>query len=540
MSDTKVIECSIINPSLAHLYNVSESIWETEFKKHLEYVNFEVQGMLTRHTINYEWKQRNISTWSRKKDELVSKLIVPLYKSSKHGKLYNISCRPGSLHLLKQCKTKLHITETFQYPSQNPLVYEWTNDFPFKLHPYQNESIQRLPTQRHAHVEITTGGGKAAIILKIVKNSGLRCAVIVPGKENFKSLTSEFTKYFGSDKIGLYGDGKKVLNRPITICIGKSLSLIQKEKNPEAWTFFQSLDMMLVDESHTWGAQSMSKVCYGLLAKIPYRLFLSATQVRSKEVDNLLFSIIGPCVFSLTTAEAVRREYISYHRYEVYKDIPATTTAEQEEALTKALHDTPMAIRRIAFLFNDTIAEIIMRRCLRDIEKCKASLVLVDEVGQIGLLVEKLMRLDASFDVNTIAFAHGETNAERLNKLGLPRNTGKSMEAAVLSMNKGEKLIMIATGCVQTGASFFTPQTCYNFVGGGAKNRVKTLQGAVGRAVRKWTSNPYIAQAQECVERKESAVVVDFDVNQKQLKKHLAKRISYYGMSGTPIDYIVE
>lgn len=178
MSEETVIECSIIHPSLAHLYNVCENVWEYEFKKHLQYVNFEIQGMLTRHTINYEWKQKNLSTWTKKKDELVSKLVVPLYKVSKSGKLYNISCRPGSLHLLQQCKTKLRITNCFQYPIQNSQKYQWTNDFPFTLHSYQTEAIDRLPSQKHAHVEITTGGGKAAIILKIVKNSGLRCAVI--------------------------------------------------------------------------------------------------------------------------------------------------------------------------------------------------------------------------------------------------------------------------------------------------------------------------------------------------------------------------
>lgn len=537
-----MVKCHIVNPEVAHLSNVPVDVWENVYKMHLQYTDYATQGMLERHERNFDWKRSSYTMWEKRKQELETNMIIPLYRTCNEKKdTIDVLCRPASLHLLEDCNPPLEITNGICYPEVNSSKYVWQKQFPFTPYPYQQEAVTALVQRKHAHVEMTTGVGKGYIILSLVKQMGLKCAVIVPGKENFKSLSAEFQTYFGADKIGHYGDSKKTLHRPITICVGKSLSLLHKEKHAEAWDFFSKLDVIVVDESHTWGAQTMSKVCYGLLAKIPYRFFLSATQVRSDLEDNLLFSIIGPCVFKLSTSEAVRANYINDHSFEIYKDIPATSTEEQRLALSEASKDSPMLVRRLAFLYNDVIIRLISRRCLDDAKEHKASLVLVDEVGQIGRLVAQMFE-DSGGDTDailrTLALAHGETNKERLADLALPRNTTKSMEAAVLEMNQGKKLIMIATGCVQTGASFFTPHTCYNFVGGGAKNRVRTLQGAVGRAVRKWTSNPHLQKLPSTLRPKGQATVVDFDVQHPQLERHLAKRIGYYQMSGTPIRYI--
>lgn len=532
-------EHHIRHPTVAELKQIPLPIWETAYKPHLQYIDFAIQSALNRHVQNYQWKNTDSTGWQTKKEQLEHQRIKPLYvitTTQENHDMLDVVCRPGSLHLLPpSAKTRNSVT----YPSLQPGHYIWKNNFPFTLHEYQHHAVTHLLEHRHAHVEMTTGVGKAAIILELVRQSGLRCAVIVPGKENFKALSAEFKHYFGADIIGQFGDGQKRLNRPITICVGKSLSLLTKATTPDAYAFFSQMDAIIVDESHTWGADTMSKVCAGLFCRVPYRFFLSATQVRSDEEDNLLFSIIGPCVYTLGTAEAVKKGYICHHTFEIYSNVPAIKTTEEANALADACRDAPMTVRRIAFLYNETIADIIVQRALCDFDGGKASLILVDEVGQLGLLMNVIKRIRPSFNAAShIAFAHGETNTTRLQSLHLPTNKASSMERAVLDMNQGKKLIMMATSCVQTGASFFTPHTCYNFVGGGAKNRVRTLQGAVGRAVRKWTSNPFLTSLPSTLQPKTSAVVVDFDVDQPQMKKHLQKRLSYYKLSGTAITFV--
>lgn len=527
-------QCSVVHPNVAILKNVSIDEWESTYKPRLQYIDYNTQQVYDRHVRNLQWKRTDHVAWQKQLEQLQKRLTVPLYaiKVQREADV-DVVCRPASLHVLPN----IHVTNEIVYPSLNNQTYQWRHPFPFTLHQYQQDAVARLLQTKHCHVELTTGSGKTAIILELVRQCGLRCAVIVPGKENFKSLYGEFIHYFGADVVGLYGDGKKCLHRPITLCVGKSLAMIDKQKSSDAWLFFSQLDALVVDESHTWGSQSMSQLCSGLFANVPCRFFMSATQVRSDEEDPLLFSIIGPCVYTLTTAEAVRAQYINNHTFEIYANVPATRTLEQADLLSAAMRDTPMTVRRIAYLYNDAIADIIVQRTLHDLELNRASIVLVDEVGQIALLVNvfKQTRPDIG---SFLALAHGETNTARLRELDLPNNTAKSMEKAVLDMNRGQKLILIATGCVQTGASFYTPHTCYNFVGGGAKNRIRTLQGAVGRAVRKWTSNPYLSDVPSHVVPKKDAVIVDFDVDQPQMQKHLTNRLAYYALSGTSIQYI--
>ena len=69
-------------------------------------------------------------------------------------------------------------------------------------------------------------------------------------------------------------------------------------------------------------------------------------------------------------------------------------------------------------------------------------------------------------------------------------------------------------------------------------NNIRTCQGSVGRSVRKWESNPYKGEAiMNGIAPKTKTTIVDFDVDDAQMRKHLKKRIEYYKMSGTAIRY---
>lgn len=529
---------TIHTPTVAILDKIPIDLWKNELKPQLEYKVTEVKQLLNRHRQNYAWKRSNLSTWTTKFNELEKACKIPLYSvSNVDESQITIRCRPGSIAWLKVQPTKLK--NLVKYPILDERRHVFKVQFPFSLYPYQKESIENLLIGRHGNVELCTGSGKSAIALHLVKLSGLRCVIIVPGKENCTSLYSDFVKYFGNDKVGMYGDGKKELHKDITICIGKSLAMLNKVKHKAAWDFFSTAQLMIVDESHTFVAKTMAEVCHGILGAVPYRFFLSGTQERGEDEENLLRSVIGKCVRALTTKDAVLEGYISHHQFVIVQNVPSYETNEQCDKLCDAQSNNPLQVRRIAFLHNTVIARIIAQRALRDINQGIPSLILVDEVGQVALLVQSLLAIDNGFNVGErIAFAHGEVNKLRLAELRLPANNSRSVEQAIVSFNKGEKLLMIATSCIQTGASLFPVQVCYNFVGGGASNRVRTCQGPVGRSVRKWDANPYKDCIPKWVVKKESALIIDFDVDEPQMKKHLAKRLLYYGISGTPITHV--
>lgn len=281
----------------------------------------------------------------------------------------------------------------------------------------------------------------------LAQRSGLRCVVVVPSRENFYALLKDFRYHLGENNVGMFGDSKKEIGRSITICVGKSLSLVAKDT--DAWRFFRHTQILIIDESHSFATETMNEVSHGIFAHVPYRCFLSATQVYGKDNDKVLFNIIGKCVYRLASDEAVKAGYICNHRFEIYKDVPAASTDDERKKLLSA-KDSPLSLRRVAFLQNSFIARLIASRCLHDIKSYKSSLILIDEVGQIAVLLKAFKSLDPQFDTEShIAMAHGETNKKRLEELEIPPNNSKGVQAAIEDFNRCKKLILIGTAVIQ-------------------------------------------------------------------------------------------
>ncbi len=189
----------------------------------------------------------------------------------------------------------------------------------------------------------------------------------------------------------------------------------------------------------------MDNTCHKLLAHTPYRFFLSATQCRNDGEWNLLQSIIGKNVKTMKLAEAVRKNYINPHSYLIYKNVPSMPVTANDGDID------PLQIRRFHFLGNEHIADIIIKGCMEDVAIGKPSLILVDEVEQMGILVKAYKKYkNQSLDIpdtsdvsNYVLFCHSETNKKRLESLGLPSR--EKVMTIVERFNRGEKLILAGT-----------------------------------------------------------------------------------------------
>lgn len=466
-------------------------------RKQLTYTNTAIQHLIKRHWNQHNWKSRNITSWTAHLDELTKNLKRTLV-FEEDGQYY---IRPGSIpHLINLTP---EVVNLIKYPT--PKKIPWDKPLPFVLHPEQDLSWERFLENKHANVSLTTGFGKSAILLKTTREIGLRCVIVVPSKSIFEELLEKFQYHFGHGKIGTFGAGKKKLGKNITIAIGDSL--VNIVKGSEEDKFFSGLDMMIVDESHEFAAESLEAVCHGVLASIPYRFFLSATQIRNDGSGPLLNSIIGKTVCELSTAEAVQKGYICPHDFKIVS-LPMSDPLESAS--------DPLVEKRIHFLNNRNIGAFSARLANAMATNGQGTLILVSELSQISMIVPMLKV--------PFAIAHSEKGKDRLLDLKIDKVDNRE---SVEKFNRGEVKVLIGTSCIATGTNIFPCHNVVNWVGGSSP--IRTKQGAVGRAVRFGKSNPW---ADKCLP-KNHATIWDFDIEDNQtLQRHLESRMECYQDSG--------
>jgi superfamily II DNA or RNA helicase len=469
--------------------------------KELTYTNTAAAHDVKRHYNNMWLRRKDGDVWQKKLDYLKSLVKNTLIFTADDNRQY---IRPGSIPHLE---TTFSLSEP-KYKFPGPKKVAWAHTLPFTLHPYQEESVTKLLAIRHGNVQLCTGAGKSAIILKLCRETGFKTAIVAPSKSIFLELVEAFEHYLGKGSVGTFGDGKKKIGKRFTICIGDSLANVKP--GTEEWEFFSKLDMLIVDESHTWGAETLETICHGILADVPYRFFMSGTQTRGDGTEKLLQSIIGETVHTLTTAEAVAGGYICPHNFCIVRMESSNPNYNSRE---------PLEEKRIHFLNNRNIAAFIAKLCNASGRQC---LVLVEELPQIVML-SKLLTVP-------FAIAHSEKGKERLQKLGLEKVNPKE---SVDKFNKGEVQVLMGTSCISTGTNIYPMRHTFNWVGGASE--IKTKQGPIGRSVRLGRQNPY---AVKCA-KKEIVTIWDFDIHDiESMDRHLDARIISYQESGSEIKRI--
>lgn len=498
------MEIDIISPSKAIIKKYTYEELESA-RQELTYTNKAVAFEIKRASNNFWFRRQNEEKWQLHIDNLKKKLKRTLVFQDLDG---SISIYPGSIPYLTS--KNLKIKNSIEY--KTPKKVAWKKPLPFELYPYQEESWKELIDIKHGNVELCTGSGKSAIILKICRETGFKTAIIAPSKSIFEELLAKFEYHFGKDKVGAFGNGKKKIGKLFTICISDSICNVKE--GTEEWDFFSNLDCILVDESHTFAAETLEEICYGVLVNVPYRMFFSGTQTRNDGGEKLLQSIIGKTVHTLSTADAIKGGYICNHVYRIVNIESSNPNYGSDDALD---------MKRAHFLKNRNICAFIAKLANSDaIARKRQTLVLVDELEQIAMLI-KLLKVP-------YAYAHSEKKKERLLEVGLEKvNTQESVE----KFNKAEAMVLIGTNCISTGTNIFPTHHTFNWQGGSSE--IKTKQGAIGRSVRLGSSNPWASKCQP----KDFATIWDFNVYDIFLmNKHLKERVIFYRESGTEIKVI--
>jgi len=500
------MKLKIVSPSKAIVEDATREELISLYED-LTYNNTAKQHLVKRHYGNHWLKSKDKEAWDIKLKELkadVKKTVI----FREDGKIF---IRPGSIPYLTN--RNLQVENHIIYPT--PKKVPWSKPLPFSLHGYQEESWQKLVKEAingPTNVELCTGAGKSAILLKICRETGFKTAIIAPSKSIFNELLEKFEYHFGKKLVGRFGDGKKVLGKRFTICI--SDSIVNIKPGTEEWEFFSNLEMLLVDESHTFGADTLEGICHGVLKDIPYRSFLSGTQTRGDGAEKLLYSIIGKTIHTLSTQEAVAGGFICPHEYrivELESSDPNFNSADNIE------------MKRIHFLRNKNIAAFTAKLANVYATQFKMNtLILVEELGQISSILPMIMV--------PVAVAHSEKRKDRLIELGISKVDPKE---SVDKFNKNEVQVLIGTSCISTGTNIYPTHNTVNWQGGSSE--IKTRQGAIGRSVRLGEQNPWKSKCP----LKEKAIIWDFNVQDNEVMAgQLENRIECYLDSGSEIKHI--
>lgn len=492
----------VLSPTKAKVFFTSEKEKDL-VSSFLKYQNSSIAFQLKKHKDNRWWKQTNSATWQHRLNNLLSELNSSLLEYC-GGEYY---VRPGILPFIKEF-TNLEISGSIEYPKLRPLP--WARKPEFEPYPYQKEAVEGLIKIKHGNISLPTGCGKSYALLMLARQMGLDTVVVTPSKSIFNELLKEFQDKLGKKYVGGYGDGKKEINKKITIVIGKSLTMMKKGSKPHE--HFSKKQAMLVDESHNFAANQLETVCHGLLKDIPYRMFVSATQTRGDGTEKLLNAIIGENVLEMDLKSAIEQGYLCPLKFNIIKTFSKLTLNKKD----------PLECKRHHFLYNEEVAKIAAKIANSSAKiKNESTLILVEELRQIQALVRLL---DVPY-----AYVHSGSSADA----GYWDLTTVRLQEKVDAFNNGDVKVLIGTRAISTGTNIYPTHNVINWVGGSSE--IVTKQGTMGRATRKLEISKYKNKHVP----KPFSRIFDFKIEgQPILDRHLKTRIQYYSESGGEIKFL--
>ncbi len=503
------MEAIVQNPTKAVLRDVTPDE-VIKLTKLLTYTNTSIAFQISKHYKNFRWKNKDRVGWQDHLDKLNVKVKKCLLESD--GSEYSVS--PGILPYLD--KFHVNVRNEVVYPTLKPL--KWAVKPEFDPFPYQSESVARLILEKHGNVSLPTGCGKSFILLLLAQQMGLDVVVVTPSQSIFTELLTEFKLRLGDKVVGGYGDGYKDIGSKVTIAIGKSLTML--EEGTKAYEFFKNKQVVLVDESHTFAAEQLNEVCHGVLAQVPYRFFVSATQTRNDGTEKLLASIIGKNVLDMGLKEAIDQGYLCPLNFTVI----ATTSP------SKRVIKDPTICKRTHFLYNPNIATIAAKIANSSWNvKKQSTLILVEELEQIEMLT-KLLTVPFVYVHSADKKKAATFNLEKVN-----------LQESVRKFNNGEAVVLIGTKAIATGTNLYPTHNTINWMGGSSE--IVTKQGAMGRSTRRLE----ISKFKHLHTPKPFTMIYDFRVRGdvsplnraglSLLDSSLVKRCGFYQEAGGEIKY---
>ena len=449
---------------------------DLDFKEvglHLKYHDKKVDFLIKKFKDSRGWfvKKNSEEIYQERLDALKAERVKSLLFTEEDGTYWTYS---GVSKLLAGKMQDQHVNRVV-YPE--PKCIPWSKEPSKTPRPYQLAIVENLIAVKHGGVEVGTGLGKSFCALLLAKHFGHKTVVMTPSKNICNQMYREFLKHFGKKYVGKFGDGKKEFGKLFVIAIDDSLSRV--EEGSDAWDALSAAQVFIADESHLCPASTLAKVCFGLMAKTPYRYFFSGTQMRNDGLDLVLDAITGEIVYRMPVKEGVDHvpPYLAKPLFRMVK----------VESKINFYRDDPNAMTRAHLYYNDDVIKIAASIANQMVEELhRPVVILIEEMEQFTRLLPYLR--------HKVGFAHAGAG-DNLDKV--PVDYHKSDPTALVdSFNNHEFPILIGTSCISTGTDIQDVK-CLIYLQGG-RSEIKVKQ-AIGRATR-------------LCDGKKDCFIVDFDV----------------------------
>ncbi len=363
-----------------------------------------------------------------------------------------------------------------EYPAFQPLEYKNKPKHPPR--PYQLEALELLKAAKHGAVEIGTGLGKSYIIELLLKDIGLSAVVMAPSISIADQLYEQLVDRFGKKLVGRYYDSKKEYNHHIVVASCQGLAKI--DRADPAYKVLRSKQVFISDESHQCPANTLTKVCFDLMAPAPYRFFFSGTQIRNDGLGMLLEAITGKIVYYMTVEQGVEQGYLAKPNFKMIGCHSKSTYKNPD----------PMRMVKKHLYYNDQVNDIAAQMTNNFVNLGIPVLLLVDEIEQFAHLLKRFKY--------PVRFAHGPLVKKQKDLLE-EKYQKSDPKGLVKAFNAHEFPILVGTSCVSIGTDFGDLGAIIYLRGGTSEIEVK--QG-IGRGTRIPPGSP-----------KREFFFVDFDVS---------------------------
>lgn len=362
--------------------------------------------------------------------------------------MYNIATDtfPTGLltYVVERCKTDNYPVELFDMRSKPSINAEadlsWLRD-------YQLDALNACLEAGRGIVSMATGTGKTEVINGLLKRIQAQSLIITPGISLLHQFTDRLFSRTGI-RCGKVGDGCADYRAPVLAGTPESIYNHREEIG------LSRFGCVVVDEAHgvpSDDQQGILRRCTGAY----YRFGFSATPLsRTDGRDSITIGHLGPVLYNLPAAEAVRRGIIAAPSVVMMSYASPTPPASTVSQDWSDMHDAMICQ-------NDDRSMAVARWLLRE---QKPALVFVKETEHVHRQLEQIRALGmtANFVVGAMS------RADR--------------DKAVNLLTIGAAEVMVATSAFRQAVDIPCLRTIANVGGGEAV--IDTIQ-KLGRGVRK-------------------------------------------------------
>lgn len=411
------------------------------------------------------------SNWETNKD-------IILYQEKKNFITMPIGYYDDLLRILKQ-----HDLDSTLYDVRITVEKQFT--FKGELKDFQKEAVDNTFKHNCGTICAPTGSGKTVMGLYIVAKRKQKTLIIVHTKELAFQWMDRIETFLNikKDKIGLIGNGKKIIGDRITVALVQSVYKIANSISRE-------FGFIIIDECHRAPSRTFTEAVNKFSSK--YMLGLTATPYRRDKLSQLIFWYVGKIRYSIKKEKLVNEGHIVKAQY-IMRSTDFKPYYDPVSEYTKMLSELTQDEKRNTLICSD-IAHMVFKEYV--------CIVLTD-------------RKSHCYDLKDMLFKNHNIYAECLN--GDVKE--KDRKEVIRRINEKQSKLIIATGQL-IGEGFDCKDLSVLFIATPIKFAGRVTQ-YVGRVLRP-------------TKEKEKAIIIDYaDWTVPTLANMAKNRIRVYGKENT-------